>query len=462
MKLPIDVDKVTNFEEARNAIEKLLQAYLDLKKENNLLREEIARLKGQPKKPLFKSTLRNQSSSVTKFLREKQIWHKGSKKGKIPVDLKENLPEMKECVCGGKEFKTLRTTCKIVQGIIFRRNNVLYKGRHKKCLNCGRKYKSILPEELKSISFDSNVESLTSIFRFACRMTQPLIYRLFNGVGVQISKGEINDMLLKNGKKLKPCYSILKTAGFKKSSYLQSDSTGSKRKEKNGKIRNQYLQLICNKFLSVFSITKHYNIQTLNRLLGKKGREKLFVSDDGSPNSGCRCTKKQLCWVHEIRHYKKLFPFFNPHQKLQEQILTQWKAFYHLAREYGVDPPRTATIVAREVIEGQFDWITSQTTGYDFLDKQLKLTKKKKDRLLLFLDHPYLPIHNNQCEQDLREYVIQRKISRETKSVAGDKSLSYHLSVIQTAQKQGLNVFGTLHGLLTGQLNPAILTANIS
>lgn len=108
-----------------------------------------------------------------------------------------------------------------------------------------------------------------------------------------------------------------------------------------------------------------------------------------------------------------------------------------------------------------FDQITSQVTGYDLLDKQLRLTKKKKERLLQFLDHPELPIHNNQCEHDIRPFVIIRKISGGTKSYRGDKSLARHLSVIQTAQKQGLNVYQTLQGLLSGQLSPSVLTANI-
>jgi len=92
------------------------------------------------------------------------------------------------------------------------------------------------------------------------------------------------------------------------------------------------------------------------------------------------------------------------------------------------------------------------------LDHQLLPTRRKRDRLLLFLDYPFVPIHNNQCEQDLREFVIIRKISGETKSLAGDRSIERHLSVIQTARKQGLNVYETLHGLLTGELLPAVLT----
>jgi hypothetical protein len=162
--------------------------------------------------------------------------------------------------------------------------------------------------------------------------------------------------------------------------------------------------------------------------------------------------------VHEIRHYKKLFPFFNSYHKLREKTLFEWSSFYHLAKSYGHDPTKEK----RQEIEKLFGQITSQATEYEDLNKQLRLTRRKRDRLLLFLDHPYLPIHNNQCEQDLRQFVIMRKISGETKSVKGDRSIARHLSVIQTAQKQGLDVFGTLHGLLTGQIFPAVLTANIS
>ncbi len=456
----IDITTITD-PQVRNAIEKILQAFIALQKENNMLREEIARLKGQPKKPRFNTTGKQSTQGVTSLLKEKQTWHKSSK-GKLPIDHEEQLPEIDHCECGSMEFRTLRTTSKVVQGIVFQRNNIAYHGRHKQCINCGKKYKSILPKELKGVSFDPNMKSLLSYLKFACRMTYPLLHRMLTGIGIQISNGEINEILLGNGDALAGVQKHLRTIGFKKSSYLQSDASGAKRKERTtGKIRNQYIQVISNKLLSVFSITKHYNAKTLNLLLGRHGRQKPFVSDDGSPNGEClKCKDKQLCWVHEIRHYKKLFPFFNSHQEQQKMILTQWKEFYHLAKHYVESPPEIQEVKKRE-IQTVFDQITSQTTGYDLLDKQLKLTKKKKERLLLFLDHPELPIHNNQCEQDIRQFVIIRKISGETKSVRGDRSIERHLSIIQTAQKQRLDVFQTLHDLLTGTLSPAILTANI-
>jgi len=436
--------------------------YVKQQEEIHLLRAEIARLKGQPKRPQFKSSGQQPSASVTRLLQEKTPWHKHSK-GVLPIDRHQDLPVVDQCVCGSGDFKTLRTFQKVVQGIRFERNNIGYRGKTKRCLHCGKIYKSSLPDGLRGVSFDPGLKSLISYLKFGCRMTYPLILRLLNGMGVQISNGEINTVLLQNGEKLHPVTRELSTVGFGKSSHLQSDATGAKRKEKRtGRVRNQYVQVISTRLLSVFAITPRYNAQTLNRLLTKAGRAKLLVSDDGSPNGNRLSLRRQLCWVHEIRHYQKLFPFFNPHRKLQHQILNQWQTFYHLAKQYGSDPPKSATLQTRLEIEKLFDRITTQTTEYADLNNQLKLTGKKKARLLLFLDYPRLPIHNNQCEQDLRQFVIIRKISGETKSVRGDLSLARHLSVIQTARKQGLDVLATLHGLLTGQFPPGILTANIS
>lgn len=464
MSLPdIDLEKITTLAGAKNAIEKLLQLYVKQQETIQRLQEEIARLKGQPKKPHFASgSYHKQEISSRNLLKEKTPWHKQSY-GILPIDYHKDLCEVEQCTCGSHKFRTIRTYRKVVQGIVFARNNVAWHGKTKQCVACGKTYKSTLPENLKGISFDPMLASFISYLKFACRMTYPLILRMLGGFGIKISNGEINTMLLRNGDKLQGAVAHLKTVGFAKSSHLQSDATGTKRREKKtGIIQNQYAQVISNRFLSLFSITRYYNTQTLNLLLGKVGRNKPFVGDDGSPNNGCSCRNKQVCWVHEIRHYKKLFPFFNPHQKLQEQILSEWGTFYHLAKLYGSDPPETATKKARKEIEELFGQITSQTTEYDDLNRQLALSRRKKDRLLLFLDYPYLPIHNNQCEQDLRQFVIIRKISGETKSVRGDRSIARHLSVIQTAQKQGLDIFATLHGLLTGQLSPAVLTANIS
>lgn len=464
----IDPAKVSTLEQARKLMHQLMNGFEDLiklyvKAEARIaqLEAENRKLKEQPKKPQGSSNARKYptSKSVRNLLKEKGVWHKRGKKGTLPIDEEQDLATVAGCDdCGGEEFRVVRTRTKVVQGIVIQRKNVLYRGRDTQCTGCGKVFTARLPKS----AFDQTLKTFLSFGKFFCRITQPLLARLLAGFGIQISTGEIEALLLENSARLKPAYQVLKTEGFARSPYLGSDATGSKRKEKRGgKIINQYMQIIGSKLLSFFAITRHYNSKTLNRLLGKTGREKSFVGDDGSPNGEClKCTDKQVCWVHEIRHYKKIFPFFTPHQELKRHILMQWQQFYHIAKHYAQAPPEKQA-VNRKTIEDLFAEITGQVTSCKELDKQLGLTRKKKDRLLTFLDHPELPIHNNQCELDLREFVVQRQISHETKSVAGDRSIERHLSIIQTAQKQGLDIFSTLNGLLTGELSPSILTTNV-
>ncbi|HRN70431.1 MAG TPA: transposase, partial [Candidatus Woesebacteria bacterium] len=143
------------------------------------------------------------------------------------------------------------------------------------------------------------------------------------------------------------------------------------------------------------------------------------------------------------------------HKKQVNTVTQQFHELYLLALQYRSVPTKELKIK----IEKKFDYFGNQTTDYKKLNLRIQLTKQKKKRLLLFLNHPHIPIHNNQSERDLRPAVIIRKISGPTKSHEGDKSIERHLSVIHTARKQHLNVLETLQGLLTNQVSPFVLTA---
>jgi len=464
-KLPdVDIDAISSLSEAKqilkqvlNSFEQFSQVYEQQQKEVIELKQEIAKLKQQPPKPQFSSP-QNTSFSATKLTKEKGTpWHKSQRKP-IEVDHNENLPEVDTCVCGSTEFQAINTTTKVVQGLEIKRNNTAYHGKKKKCKSCGHIYTARIPEAVKGLSFDSNTQTIASFLKFACRLTHPLLHSFFTGFGMQISYGEITTILQRNSKKLHPAYTHLRIIGVKRSTYLQSDATGIKRKQlKTSAMVNQHLHVVGNRFLSLFKITRLYNAAVMNGLLGKQGRKKLYVSDDASPNGGkLKVKRKQLCWIHEDRHYLKLSPRTKFYREKLQSVITQLLEFYHMSKAYGRNP----TADGKKELRSMFNAITKQKTGYDALDHQLMLTRRKRDRLLLFLGYPFLPIHNNQCEQDVRDVVMIRNISRETKSLAGDRSIERHMSIIQTAKKQGLNVFETLHGLLTGNLPLSVLTAN--
>lgn len=385
-------------------------------------------------------------------------WKKSKKRGTLAVDQIVKIPEAALCECGGTQFTTIRTHERVVQDLIIKRNNILYQWADYQCVGCGKTHKGILPEEIKGQEFGASLRSWTSVLKYNYRFTLPLLHRLYTGVGIKISTGELSHMILKNSSALQSVYTYLKVWGIKMSRYLQSDATGMKRKanRKNGTIICQHLHFLGHKFLSIFKITGRYNTEAISKILGKSGLKKLFVSDDASCyGERLMMLYKQLCWLHEVRHYLKLDPRFNLHKKKLAEVINNLWEFYQQAKAYCLDPTENK----RQELENLFNQITSQKTGYKELDHRLELTNRKRERLLVFLAHPFLPIHNNQSEQDVRDAVMIRMISRETKSKAGDRSLERHLSIIHTAKKQGLDVFETIHGFLTGSLSPSILTA---
>jgi len=458
MSLPDLEKKVREVEDlsgSLNLIEELIKYIYQLFSKIEELEKENARLRKQSGKPQFEKGQKVIDYSTKKVTKQRSAGKKRSKQ--IEIDKHRHLPEVGVCSCGSSEFVLVRTWNKVVQGLIISRDNVKYHGRDKRCKTCGKLHRSELPEGVHGYQFSPQLRSWLSVFKYECRMSEQLIQRFLSGVGVQISTTHINQIILGNSNKLSGGYGHLRAWGLKLSWYFHSDATGFIRQAvKTGKRVKEHLHFVGHQFLSVFKITLRYNSMSLathvytNNLLSQ-----ISITDDASPNGErMPISRKQLCWVHEIRHYCKLAPGVRLHRQELKQILQQLRQWYKQAKNYGRDP----TVEARNRLEQKFDEITSQEVSYDELTKRLKLTRRKKSRLLLFLNHPGIPIENNLSERDLRPGVLMRRLMGGTKSIAGNRSFERHMSIIQTAHKQGLNVFDTIHGLIMGTLDPFVLT----
>jgi hypothetical protein len=69
------------------------------------------------------------------------------------------------------------------------------------------------------------------------------------------------------------------------------------------------------------------------------------------------------------------------------------------------------------------------------LNLALKRIYKNKSELLLVLERPDIPLHNNLSERDIREYVKKRKISGSTRSDIGRRSRDTFSSLKKTCRK---------------------------
>ena len=97
-----------------------------------------------------------------------------------------------------------------------------------------------------------------------------------------------------------------------------------------------------------------------------------------------------------------------------------------------------------------------QSTALKLLMTQ---TRGRKDGLLQVLKHPILPLHNNDCERDIREYAKRRKISGSTRSEIGRKARDTFVSLKKTCQKHSISFWNfVLDRLVGGQSIPRLAT----
>lgn len=144
-----------------------------------------------------------------------------------------------------------------------------------------------------------------------------------------------------------------------------------------------------------------------------------------------------LCWIHDARHYTKLTPVVPFHCALLASFRTAYWDYYRQLVAY-----RTAPSAAeRARLRARFDELFSRRTGYLALDERIAKTWANQELLLLVLDHPDLPLHNNAMELAARRRVRKRDVSFGPQSRAGAQAWDTFQTIIATATKLGVRVY---------------------
>jgi regulator of replication initiation timing len=154
-----------------------------------------------------------------------------------------------------------------------------------------------------------------------------------------------------------------------------------------------------------------------------------------------------LCWIHEGRHYKKLSPVLHMHHAA---LLTFRQSFWDFYRQLiAFKKAPNEKEVTR--LSSAFDELFSRKTDYQDLDDRIVSTLAKKEKLLLVLRFPNLPLHNNPAELGARVQARKRDISMQTKNPKGTKSKDSLMTVTETAKKLLVNTYQYFCDRLSGK-----------
>ena len=200
---------------------------------------------------------------------------------------------------------------------------------------------------------------------------------------------------------------------------------------------------------------RYIRIATEGVLLGSVlehgfNRDLAIVSDDAGQFN---VFLHALCWIHAERVFAKLVGFNDSQRQDLGQLRTEIWQLYRDLKAYQLEP----TPAAKLAIETRFDALCATVTCFTSLNLALKRMQRNKRELLLVLDRPDLPLHNNLSEGDIREYVKRRKISGGTRNDDGRRCRDTFASLKKTCRKLGVSFWSYLTDRLGGEkLIPAL------
>jgi hypothetical protein len=172
---------------------------------------------------------------------------------------------------------------------------------------------------------------------------------------------------------------------------------------------------------------------------------RLLVCDDAPQWHGVT-DALALCWIHEGRHYKQLWPEIAAHRVVLDDVLTRFWTYYGELRAYREAP----TEADRTRLGAAFEALFATRTGYHALDDRLAKTRAKRDALLQVLAHPEVPLHNNPAELGARRRVRKRDVSFGPRTATGARAWDTFQTLVATTQKLGVSFYTYVRDRLTG------------
>ncbi len=430
-------DKETNelIRKLLNLLEHALKEIAELREENQKLKDENRRMKGGSPRPRIlpntkaDSTIKRDEKWVET---EKKEWAKESKLQQIKIHRTEKIPVDKKKLPKDAVFKGYREVT--IRDVKFEPNNTRFLIERYYSPSQRKMFEGELPNWVDG-EFGPGLKSLVHSFYFPGRMTEPKIKALLNDVGIMISEGQISNIITGSGKvEFGKERDDIFNAGMESTTYVHTDDTGARHQG----VTN-HVMVACTALFAVFFINRYKNRETVREVFGLKSDEllKKILLSDNARQFWLVAYIQALCWVHEIRHYKNLEPWLKCNREALEKFRVEMRGFWHLLKDYRLHPSRGG----KKRVLREFDRIFTMTTGYDDLDERIKSTFSEKDKLLVVLDHPEIPLDNNEAERDLREIVIKRVISHGTRSDDGKIALENMMTILNTCRKNGVSFY---------------------
>lgn len=237
------------------------------------LRDEINRLKGEQGKPDVKANVPPQAGANSDHSSEKERHkprerHKKSKKASIVIDREDVATVNREVLPADVVFKGYQDV--VIQDISLHTDNILFHKEVYYSPSQRKTYMAVLPSGYEG-QFGPGLKALIRTLYFGSQITEPKILEFVGQIGIQISAGQISNMLIKGQEEFHAESDAVFKAGLHSSPYQHIDDTTTR---VDG--QNQNCHILCNPVYTAFRTQPHKDRLTVLDVL-RNGRPRTFL-----------------------------------------------------------------------------------------------------------------------------------------------------------------------------------------
>lgn len=485
------------FQKTQEQLQKTQELLTKSETRIKVLEDELAKFRKTPKRPKFhpnkmepRSRNKPPPPEDNPLSMAKALFKKECLEIKIPIP---NPPE-------GSRFKGYQSYS--VQEIILGSKETTYKLEIWETPS-GEVIRAKLPKELEGSHYGPTLKAL-SVNLYAQGMTQPAIHEFLRGLDIEISTGQVNNILLDEAEAFSKVSEAILAIGLKEASYVRTDDTGEKHEYKNAycthlggeyfayyqttfsKSRENFLKILLqgkegycineamiwhlfqagveDDVLNLFeeyqgkSYRSKKGMTRLLNMLGLKGKKlreqcieaglvgfisktilkpgQILLSDRAGQFS---VFDHAECWIHMERPLRKIITTSEQAEKDLKRVREAIWSLYKALRKASL------TQTGKKEIHQLYDELVVMKTISPEINAVIANFAKYREGMLKALDHPGLPLHNNDSERDIRGVAKRRNISGSTKSILGRKFRDALLTLKQTCFRIRYNFWDYLH-----------------
>ncbi len=505
-KLPIEIPEVERtalvnwllnlVAEQQQIISKQQETIAKLEKKVSALDEQLKAAKKLQGKPKIRPSTLNLEEKKPKKGGKRAGSGKRSKKLDFVVD-EQRIIEPEEELPKGASFNGYREYD--VQDLVLQRHNIRFLLAEYVTAE-GKTIVGKLPKQYQG-HYGPTLISFTLYQHHQCRVPQNLILEQLRELGVDISAGQVNRILVEEKETFHAEQCQVLQVGLETAEYIHTDDTGARHKGKNG-----FCTVIGNELFAHFSTTNSKSRENYLRIL--RGTTQDFILNEYSrtyleEQQLAACHMCKLKFNHKVisegdQEWSQYLESLSINSHKAIKLVTE-AALLGSAIEHGLSPltivlsdgakqfailvhalcwvhmerslrrlngvttqqrqeiermqntlwtyyrqlkayQQQPTISAKERLEVRFDEIFAQSYPHHYgLNLVMQQFIAHKDELLRVLTLPQLPLHTNAAENDIREYVTRRKISGGTRHERGRMARDTFTGLKKTCRKLGLS-----------------------